>query len=103
MLLERIFDMHISTVYLHSYSSTSPVSGHVDFDIEGTKIQVTFTDAECLAIHDLCVKAWERKQATIANDVLSSSPALPELPAPEPQEFAEYEPVSILPSEEVFF
>jgi hypothetical protein len=98
--------MHISTVYLHSYGPSVPVKGHVDFNVEGTTIQVHFNDAECLAIHDLCVKAWERKQAAIASDILSSSPALPELPTPEPEatteEFAEYEPVSVLPSEEVF-
>lgn len=85
--------MHISTVYLSGYSPTTPVKGHVDFDVEGTKIQVTFSDSEAPRIHEICVEAWGRKQAQVADLIRSSSPALPELPAPAPEpEFTPYEP-----------
>lgn len=76
--------MHISTVYLSTYTQEKPINGHCDINVDGTMVKIIFTDDEAAAIQAVCLQAWDRKQAAIAAAILNDRPDVKYLAPPTP-------------------
>ncbi len=77
--------MHISTVYLSTYSQDKPIRGHMDLVEETTKLTIEFTNEEAALIQEICVAAHERNREEVARKILNSSIAVPQLAPPAPE------------------
>ena len=77
--------MHISSVYLSTYSQILPIDGHFTIQDDNFQQEITFTPEEAAAIQELCAKALDRFRAEAAAKILSADIRVPALEAPKPK------------------
>jgi len=75
--------MHISSVYLSTYSKERLISGHTEITTDAGKLTIEFSDSECEAIHNVVMGAYRRKQQTLAKELLENNPDVLRLAPPE--------------------
>ena len=75
--------MHITTVFLNTYSPNNPITGHCDIEHEGVKLTINFSEAECATIQQICVDAYTAHKQKAIDALMEHSPAYVGLPAPE--------------------
>lgn len=68
--------MYIETLYCSTYSQNEAIRGHMEVKTNSTKTKVEFSAEECAAIQEIAVKAWERLQPTITQELSVGSPAV---------------------------
>lgn len=87
--------MFISCVYLSTYSTDAPITGHFEVKSKTLQSKINFTPEEAAAIQEVCVKALDRQRTAAAQELLSASIAVPQLEAPKPEiEEGDFEEVS---------
>lgn len=83
--------MHISSIYLSSYSETVLPSGQAEISHDNQTIKITFSERDRAAIHQIVLEAYQREQVKLADIILTNSPTLKMITAPEPEgEVAEF-------------
>ena len=68
--------MHISTIYLSSYSSNALPEGYADISHDNQTIKITFSERDRASIHQIVLEAYQREQVKLANLILNNSPTL---------------------------
>ena len=84
--------MHVSTIYLSSYSDDMLPSGTADISHENQTIKITFSESDRASIHQIVLEAYQREQVKLADVILNNSPTLKLIessPEGEVAEFAE--------------
>ena len=87
--------MHISSVYLSTYNSNTPISGRMTVTTDAGEVQMAIPVDICHSLQNSLVEAWVLRQHKLAEEILAGTPALVALPAPEKPsiEDADYEEV----------
>ena len=75
--------MHISSIYLNTYTQAKPITGSFEVQDEGFQHRITFTPDEAAIIQNLCCEAFERHKTQAIQKILNGSIAVPQLSAPK--------------------
>ena len=75
--------MHISSVYLSTYSQAKAITGHFEIKDEVFQHLINFTTDEAAIIQNLCCEAFERHKTQAMQKILNGSIAVLQLSAPK--------------------
>ena len=84
--------MHVSSIYLSSYSDAMLPSGTAEISHDNQTIKITFSERDRASIHQIVLEAYQREQVKLADVILNNSPTLKLIessPEGEVAEFAE--------------
>ena len=90
--------MHVSSIYLSSYSDSVLPAGQAEISHDNQTIKITFSERDRASIHQIVLEAYQREQVKIADVILKNSPTLKMIAAPEQEgEIAEFTEVDGVP------